>query len=276
MSATRTAGGEHAVAVGGHTLRARIDGADAGPWLVFSNSIATDLGVWDEVVPLLGRDHRILRYDTRGHGRSAPVDLDVAESTTFADLAGDTIALIDHFGIDKADFIGLSLGGVTVWGVALAAPARLRSLIIIGARADMPEPLARAWTDRIATVRKGGMPAERDATLARWFTADFRRDHADAVARIAAMIEATSPGGFIAGASALRKLGYLPRLADIQQPTLLLAGGADGALPELVPAIAGRMPHAAFEIVEGGGHLLPVDRGAATAARIARFLAANR
>lgn len=266
--------GEHLVAIRGHTLLARIEGASTGPWLVLSNSIATDLGVWDEVIPVLGRDHRILRYDTRGHGRSTPVDLDQAESTTFADLAADAIGLLDEFAIDTADFIGLSLGGMTAWGAALAAPKRFRSLTIIGARADMPTPLVQAWSDRIATVRKGGMAAERDATLARWFTADFRRDHPAAVARIATMIGATSPGGFVAGASALRRLDYLPQLNRISAPTLLLAGASDGVMPDVVATIVKHMPRAEFGVIEGGGHLLPVDSGAATAARITRFLAA--
>lgn len=271
-----SAKGEHLVEIGGRTLRACIEGASTGPWLILSNSIATDLGVWDEIIPALGRDHRILRYDTRGHGRSTPVDLDRAESTTFADLAADAIGLLDQFAIDRAEFIGLSLGGVTAWSAAMAAPERFRSLTIIGARADMPEPLVKAWTDRIETVRMGGMAAERDATLTRWFTADFRRDHPAAVARIAAMIEATSPGGFIAGASALKKLDYLPQLNRISVPTLLLAGASDGAMPDVVAAIAKQMPRAEFKVIDGGGHLLPVDSGAATAERVLRFLAATR
>jgi 3-oxoadipate enol-lactonase len=268
--------GEHSVALGGRTLHVRIDGAATGPWQILSNSIATDLGVWDEIIPALGRDHRILRYDTRGHGRSAPVDAVTAEATSFADLAADAIGLLDHFAIGKADFIGLSLGGMTAWGAALAAPERFRSLTIIGARADMPEPMVKAWSERIATVRQGGMKAERDATLARWFTADFRRDHPAAVARISAMIEATSPGGFIAGASALRRLDYLPQLGRVSAPTLLLAGASDGAMPDVVAAVTKQIPYAEFDVLKGGGHLLPVDSGAATAARIVRFLAATR
>lgn len=275
MSATPVEDGARTVSIGGRDVHVRIEGAADAPWVILSNSIATDLGVWDGIVPALAQRYRLLRYDTRGHGRSAPVDLGEAESVTFADFAADAIALLDHFGIELADFIGLSLGGVTAWGVALAAPSRFRSLVIAGSRADMPPPMVQAWTDRIATVRSGGMAAERDATLARWFTADYRRVQPKSVARIATMIEETSPGGFVAGASALRKLDYLPRLAEIAHPTLLMAGGGDGVMPDMVVTLAQRMPHAEHAVIPGGGHLLPVDSPAATAERILRFLAAR-
>ncbi len=275
MSAAPTPG-NHTVTVNGRALNAKIEGASAGRWLLFSNSIATDLTVWDSAMPALANDYRILRYDTRGHGKSAAIDPVQAEAMRFDDLVGDALGLLDHFGIDVVDAIGVSLGGVTVMGLALAAPKRVRSLVIVGSRADMPEVLQKAWADRIAAVNKSGMEAIREGTLNRWFPEDFRAKDPAAVARVGKMLLETAPGGFIAGAASLAKLDYLPRLNTIVVPALLMAGGNDMPTPDAMKAIAAKMPNARLEIIDGAGHLLPIDRPTETAHAIADFLAKGR
>ena len=54
----------------GARLSAQVDGVSGQPWLLLSNSLAADLTMWDDQVPLLTRTHRVVRYDTRGHGQS--------------------------------------------------------------------------------------------------------------------------------------------------------------------------------------------------------------
>jgi 3-oxoadipate enol-lactonase len=275
MSAAPTPG-THAVTIKGNSINARIEGAASGRWLIFSNSILTDLGVWDSAMAALAKDYRILRYDTRGHGKSSPVDATAAEATRFDDLVGDAFGLLDHFGIDMVDAIGVSLGGVTVMGMALAQPKRVRSLVVVGSRGDMPETLQKAWADRIAAVKSGGTEAIREGTLNRWFPEEYRKKEPATVAHIGKMILETSPGGFIAGAAALAKLDYLPRLNTVTVPALLMAGSADVPTPDAMKAIKDKMPNARLEIIDGAGHLLPVDRPAETASQIAGFLAKGR
>jgi 3-oxoadipate enol-lactonase len=275
MSATPTAG-EHAVTIKGNRINVRIEGAAGGRWLLFSNSILTDLHVWDSAIASLAKDYRILRYDTRGHGKSSAPDAKAAEATRFDDLVGDAFGLLDHFGIDAVDAIGVSLGGVTVMGMALAQPKRIRSLVVVGSRGDMPETLQKAWADRIAAVHTGGTEAIREATLNRWFPEDYRKSAPAEVARIGKMIQETAPGGFIAGAASLAKLDYLPRLNAVTVPTLLMAGSADVPTPDAMKAVKDKMPNARLEIIDGAGHLLPVDRPAETAREIAGFLKNGR
>jgi 3-oxoadipate enol-lactonase len=264
--------GNHTVTIEGNRLNVQIEGASEGRWLLFSNSILTDLGVWDSTVSALAPDYRILRYDTRGHGKSSPLDPTAAEATRFDDLVNDVIGLLDHFGIDKVDAIGVSLGGVTVMGLALTAPQRVRSLVVVGSRGDMPGMLQKAWADRIATVHKDGTDAIRESTLNRWFPEDFRAKDPAAVTRVGKMILETSGGGFIAGAASLAKLDYLPRLSAVTVPALLMAGGNDVPTPDAMKAIKAVMPSARLEILDGAGHLLPIDRPAETATAIAGFL----
>src|SRR5438874_1128121 len=97
----------------GIAFNCRIDGPDGAPWLVFSNSLATNLSLWDEQVVELEGSFRILRYDQRGHGGtqalSGPYSFDL--------LINDAVALLDALGITRASFVGISMGGVTALGL---------------------------------------------------------------------------------------------------------------------------------------------------------------
>jgi len=264
--------GEYMVAVAGIELHVLIEGRPGAAWLTLSNSIATDLGVWNSVAAKLTDRYRLLRYDARGHGRSGPIDDATAEATTFQGLAADVLGLLDRFDIEKTDFIGVSLGGMTALGVGLNAPDRIRSLTVIGARADMPPPVQQAWADRIAAVRADGMESQVESTLARWFTAEFRTKRPESVVPIASMIRATSPNGFVAAACALRKLDYLPGLGAIQTPTLLLVGAQDEPMPEAMRGMAEAMPNARLHMIENAAHLVPVEQPDAVLAHLEAFL----
>src|SRR4051794_12646161 len=90
-------------------------------WIVLSNSLATNLGMWDEQAARLSKTHRVLRYDQRGHGGS-----DAPEGRyTFDLLMADALALMDALGVARAHFAGLSMGGATALGLALRHPDRL-------------------------------------------------------------------------------------------------------------------------------------------------------
>ncbi len=124
------------VAARGASLFTRVDGAERSdaPWIVLSNSLAADHTMWDPQIPALTARYRVLRYDTRGHGASdapeGPYDFDM--------LVADVIAVMDHHGVERATFMGLSLGGMTGLGLALAHPQRLSRLVCCDARADAP------------------------------------------------------------------------------------------------------------------------------------------
>ena len=96
------------VAVPGHIqISTYVNGSADNPWLVLSNSLAATHSMWDLQMKALLKRYRVLRYDTRGHGQS-----DVpAAPYSFDDLVGDAVALLDHYRIERATFMGLSLGG---------------------------------------------------------------------------------------------------------------------------------------------------------------------
>ena len=110
----------------GITVNYQIEGPDNAPCLVFSNSLATTMAMWDEQATALQDKFRILRYDQRGHGETeAP-----AGRYLFDTLLADALGLLDALSIKKAHFAGLSMGGATALGLAERHPDRFDRIIV--------------------------------------------------------------------------------------------------------------------------------------------------
>jgi 3-oxoadipate enol-lactonase len=259
------------VRVAGANLFTRVDGgerADA-PWLVLSNSLAADHTMWEPQIALLTSRYRVLRYDTRGHGRSdapqGPYSLPM--------LAHDVVGLLDHYGIDKATFMGLSLGGMTGLGLAIDHADRLEKLVCCDARADAPEPFVKSWDDRLAVIEREGLRGILNGTLERWLVPAFRAAQPDAVANVERMILATSPVGYRGCAEALKRLDYLKDLPRIALPTLFVVGAEDLAAPaDVMRRMAEAVPGAKLVIIPDAAHLPNLGNAAVFNEAIAGFL----
>jgi 3-oxoadipate enol-lactonase len=254
---------------GGVALNTAVDGPDGAPWLVLSNSLGADLSMWDGQVPALAARYRVLRYDTRGHGASdAP-----AGPYGFDDLVGDVVGLMDRFGIDRAAFMGLSMGGMTGLGLALDHPGRVVRLVCADGRADAPGPFRAMWDERIARVEAGGMAGIVDFTLATWLTEDWRAAHPAGTETVRRMVLGTDPGGYIACCRALKGLDYLRRLGGMTVPVLYVGGSEDrGAPPETMRAMAAATPGGVFREIPGAAHVANINAPAAFQDAIGGFL----
>ena len=137
----------------------RADGDEGKPPLLLLNSLGTDHAMWDAVMPLLMRDFRVLRMDTRGHGASDAPKGDY----TLSMLAQDALAVLDAAGVARAHVCGLSMGGMTALALAIEHPERVEKIIGANTSAQMSPDLMR---ERAALVRQKGMEAVIDAVLA--------------------------------------------------------------------------------------------------------------
>jgi 3-oxoadipate enol-lactonase len=200
----------------------QVDGAAGLPWLVFSNSLGTDLRMWDAQAAFFSRDFRVLRYDTRGHGGSAGAP---ADTSTIDQLGQDVLALLDARDIARAHLCGLSLGGMIAQWLAIHAPQRLDKLVIANSAPRIGT--AQGWHERAAQVRSNGMDAVADSAAARWFTPAFRQAAPVPVAALVAQLRATSPDGYAQCCAALATADLRADIACIAAPTLLIAGAHD-------------------------------------------------
>ncbi|MFD5824177.1 3-oxoadipate enol-lactonase [Lentzea sp. NPDC060358] len=239
-----------------------VSGRPDGPVVVLSGSLGSTLEMWDPVVAAFEERFRVVRYDTRGHGRS-PV---VPGPCTVDDLAGDLAALLDHLRVPRAHLVGLSLGGMTALRLAAREPSRVDRLAVLCTSACLgPAP---AWTDRAALVRARGTEAVAAAVVDRWFT-PAHRDRA----RWEAMVAATPAEGYAACCEAIAAMDQRADLAGITAPTLALAGADDPATPpHHLEEISASVRDGRLVVVPGAAHLAVVERPAAVAAEVLRHL----
>ncbi len=251
-------------------LNYRIDGRDDAPVLVLSNSLGTDLEMWSPQMPVLVERFRVVRYDTRGHGASS-----VTEGPyTLDQLGHDVLGLLDHLGIERTHFCGLSMGGLTGLWLAVCAPSRIGRLVLANTGARIGT--ADGWNSRIASIRdagSGGLPAAVvDGVVERWFTRRHRDLAVAEVERIRRMLVDTSAIGYAANCAAIRDADLRTALTAIRLPTLVVAGAHDPSTPaslgrDIAAAVSGA------EYVElDAAHLSNLEQAGAFNAALLRFL----
>jgi len=206
-------------------LHYQFDGDPRLPVLMLCNSLGTTLDMWEPQMPAFLAQFRVLRYDTRGHGQSevTPGEYSIAQ------LGKDALALLDHLGIERMSFCGLSMGGMTGMWLGVNSPERIWRLVLCNTGAKLGDPAL--WAARFEAVRSGGMAAITPPTLDRWFTARYQRLAPKDVDKVRAMLLATSPDGYIANGAAVRDMDQRADLAKIKVPTLVIAGTYDGSTP---------------------------------------------
>ncbi len=227
--------------VNGVKLHYRIDraaSADA-PWLVFSNSLGADLQMWAAQLDALRAHFNVLRYDTRGHGHSeAP-----AGSYTVDQLAGDVIGLLDHLNIARANFCGISMGGLT--GAALAArhPQRIVRAVLANTAAKIGTP--EVWGPRAEKARSEGMRALVDAVLQRWFKKEFFAAEPRLIDAVRDTFVHHDGHGYAANCDALNAADLREEVKGIALPVLVVTGAHDTSTPpEQGRAMAAAIPGA--------------------------------
>ena len=244
--------------VNGTTLHYRFDGPEQAPVVMLSNSLASNLTMWDpQIAALTGAGFRVLRYDSRGHGQSAAPQ----GPYTIEMLADDAVGLMDALGLDKVRFCGLSKGGMVGQMLGAKHGGRLVSLVLCDTSAYMMAAGAAAWDERIATVREKGMAGVADGTIERWFTQPGRQRMADEVDKVRQMILNTPVEGFCASCAAIMGMDQREGNRAITSPTLVVVGEQDPATTvEMAQEIHGRIPASELVILPEAAHFSNVEQ----------------
>jgi 3-oxoadipate enol-lactonase len=246
-------------------------GATPGrPWLVFSHSLAADHTMWWPQIDVFTPRFNVLRFDTRGHGRSSVPPTPY----TLEQLGDDLLQLLAAERIERCHYVGLSMGGMIGQMAVLRDPRPFVSLVLADTSSRMPPEIHPAWEQRIAAATSGGMGAVAQGTLERWFTAPFRAREPAAVARVDRLIRATDVNGYIGCSRAIMQLDVTGRLGQVTCPVLVVVGDQDPSTPPAMSeAIAGAIPGARLEIIPDAAHFANVEQAARFNASLQRFYA---
>lgn len=234
-------------------LHYRVDGPEDGAPVIFSNSLGTDMRLWDPILPLLPKGLRIIRYDKRGHGLSscppAPYSM--------GSLVTDVERLMDHLGVKDSVFVGLSIGGMTAQGLAVKRLDLVRALVLSNTAAKIGTPAM--WDERIAAVEKDGIEALADAVMERWFSKDFRATPELELWRN--MLVRGEDAGYAGCSAAISGTDFYATTATLRLPALGIAGSEDGSTPpDLVREMMDLIPASKFHLIRRAGHLPCVEQ----------------
>lgn len=201
----------------------RLQGTPNSPVLIFSNSLGSEMMMWDELIPYLLPYFRVLQYDTRGHGVSKN-DIGI-EGYTIELLAKDVIDLMDNLKIETAYFCGLSMGGLIGQYLGINHPSRFKKIVLSNTGAKIGND--ERWNSRIETISKKGMQAIVDDTMERWFTEDFRKQNPQRVAETYGMFLRSDVQGYSNCCCAIRDADFRDQLQNLSVETLVITGDED-------------------------------------------------
>lgn len=241
------------------------EGPPDGQAVVFSNSLGTDLRIWEGVLQHLPATLRVIRYDMRGHGKSDVPDGPYAMGT----LISDAEAVMDALKLTSVTFVGLSIGGMIAQGLAVKRLDLVGRMVLSNTAAKIGTP--QMWEDRIAVARSDGLEAMADAVMERWFSRDFRATPQLTIWR--ARFCDVSPEGYAGCCAAISGTDFYTPTSGLRLPTLAVAGGEDGATPpDLVRETADLIPGSRFALMRRVGHLPCVEAPAEFARLLTEFL----
>ena len=222
----------------------KLSGTPNSPVLVFSNSLGTDMSMWEEVIPYLLPYFQILQYDTRGLGKSQIT----TEPYTIQLLGQDVIDLLDTLNIEKAHFCGLSMGGLIGQWLAIHHSERFPKIILSNTAAKIGN--AEGWNSRIETIQKSGLEFIAAATMERWFTADFIAKNEKRVDETHQMFIAIDVLGYSNCCEAIRDADFTEDLHKIKSKILVIAGNEDAVTTiEDAEFLINKIPESAISIL---------------------------
>ena len=242
----------------------------SGPALVLLHGLGGDRSVWDAQVPELAKEFHVLVPDLRGHGESSAPD---GSTFSFAEFEGDLERMLDESRAAAAHVVGLSAGGFLALRLALDAPARVRSLTLIGSSVhcdNHTKAVSQRWAE---TYRDEGFDAYLLRLVKDLYYPDFVEAHPEVADRLRAQQSKQNLASALAWAKAVRSFDLRGRLMKVTQPTRILQGMDDA----VVDGSHGRLlrvsiPGADLKLFAQTGHLVPIERPAETTEAIREFV----
>lgn len=233
----------------------------------------TNAGVaWlPQVAPLAGAGLRVIVPDMAAHGASGPVDRPI----TVPDLVADLCAVLDQHGVEKADLVGVSMGGTTALATAIERPERVGRLVVVNAGPSTDQPRFRSMLSKWAETLRGDDGPLRlldelwpFSVSERFSASDDGRRTYQLWRAIAATVNGPAMAHVLEGVGGFDASG---RLSSIAAPTLLV-GGSEDPSAAVIKKLAEALPNARYVEIAGAKHIANLDGADAFTRELLRFL----
>ncbi len=209
----------------GTQINVEVSGNDSAPALMLSNSLGTNLTMWDAQAPELSKHFRLIRYDRRGHGKSA-----VPKGPYSMEMLGrDVLGILDALKIKKTNWCGLSMGGMVGQWLAANAPDRVERMVFSNTSPYYADK--GFWEGRIKLVSDKGLEPLVGMNMERWFTEDFRKREPGVMKTMTDIFLGTKVDGYTGCCAAIRDMDFRASNPTIKAPILVIVGAKDPATP---------------------------------------------
>jgi len=255
-------------------VRIAFDVTGQGPTIVLGHSFLCDRDMWRHQVPALAERYRVVNIDTRGHGRSSRL----TGPCTLDDLVADVFAVLDHLGIDRAIWAGLSLGGMVALRAVLAAPDRVTALLLLDTDGEAETTWRKLKYTALAYLVRGlGMKPVIGQVDRQMFGPTTRRHRREVVAEWnPRFLRVNVPSVVWINDAVKSRASLLPHLGEVDVPSLVLVGDEDVATPPArARRLADALPQAQLIEVPGAGHLSTLEQPERVTAAMLDFLNAT-
>ena len=241
--------------INGVEINYQLDGDKNLPTLILSNSLTTNLHLWDEQVPSFANYFRILRYDNRGHGGSSSPKGEYS----IDDIGNDILLLMDHLDINKASLCGISLGGMVAMWLGIHASNRVEKLVICNSSSDLSP--SDPWQERIEMVNSKGMASIVNAGLERFLSERFRESGSPKIELLKSMMITCEVSGYSGCCAAVRDMNLTSQLTRINNQTLIIAGELDPSTPVSHSELINQeITTSSLVVIKGVAHLSNIEK----------------
>jgi 3-oxoadipate enol-lactonase len=255
--------------INGIRMNYAVEGPETGVPVLLHHSLAMNLTLWDELAVALAPRYRVVRFDARGHGRTEATKAPY----TFETLSADVVGLMDHLKIDRAHFVGLSMGGMVGQYLGLLYPKRFASLTLASTSSRVPPEGRALWQQRVKDTREKGIESQVQVAIPRWVTEANKTAKPEVVARLTRMLLATPAEGFCGWGGAISTLDITDRLNAITVPTLVIVGEEDpGTPPAAAEAIHREIKGSTLIVAPKLSHMLCAEDPATFNGYVTAFL----
>lgn len=246
--------------VRGGRLYFEVDGE--GPPLVLIHAGVANLRMWDPQVPTLAKEHRVVRYDTRGYGRTE------TEDVLFSNRA-DLAALLDHLEIPSASVLGISRGGIIALDFTLERPDRVNALIVAAGGISGFQPEVDPGQEEPWEEAERMWEAKEWDRLADFETAYWVDGPGQPATRVDPSVRQRVHGWILSNYRAEKPWGdaqpldppAAERLREVKAPTLVLVGDLDDAGTQVAcRQLAQGIPGSRLEVFPGVAHMLNLEK----------------